>query len=104
MVETQKYAQVGSMIDEELYSTRVDGEEQMLELHSDNYGSVWTKQIHVKIRVILSNDKIQTVKLCCKVTDKIMSVQEQIANLFGETKYSTSIFAKGKKCSANESL
>lgn len=37
-------------------------------------------------------------------SSKIIDIAEQIADIFGETKYSTSFFNKGRKLGANEKI
>jgi hypothetical protein len=52
----------------------------------------WTNTVNINVRSILSEDKKQMVMLKLNVNDKAMVIAEQIADLFGETKYSISFF------------
>ena len=61
LIEQQKYAFVKSKIDENVFSCEVDGQEDMLELSEENFDSIWTKKVNIRVRVILSGDEIQTV-------------------------------------------
>ena len=58
----------------------------------------------MQIRVILTEDKNQTVQLKLKTIDKALSISEQIANLFSETKYSTTLFSRNKKINPGDKL
>jgi hypothetical protein len=40
----------------------------------------------------------------CLSSSKILDLAEQVADIFGETKYSTSFFNKGKKLGVNEKI
>lgn len=82
----------------------VGDSEEMLQLDSSNHLHTWTSKIYIQIRVILQEDKVQTLELQCNTNHKIQDLQEQIANIFGETKYSTSLFCKGKKLNAGERI
>lgn len=54
--------------------------------------SAWTNTVNINVRCILSEEKKQTVLLKVNTNDKAMVIAEQIADLFGETKYSISFF------------
>ena len=42
--------------------------------------------------------------LSASADDKVMAIAEQIADLFGETKYSISLFTGGQKINLNDKL
>lgn len=54
--------------------------------------------------VILSEDKKINMTLSAGADDKAMAIAEQIADLFGETKYSISFFMGGQKINLNDKL
>lgn len=64
----------------------------------------FTNQISLQVRVILSEDKKVSFTLSASADDKAMAVAEQIADLFGETKYSISFFTGGQKINLNDKL
>lgn len=64
----------------------------------------WTDTVNVNVRCILSEEKKQTVLLKVNTNDKAMVVAEQIADLFGETKYSISLFFKSAKINLNDRI
>ena len=45
-----------------------------------------------------------TMTLTAQADDKAMAIAEQIADLFGETKYSVSFFTAGQKINLNDKL
>jgi len=54
--------------------------------------------------VILSEEKRVAITLSASADDKAMAIAEQIADLFGETKYSISFFMSGQKINLNDKL
>ena len=64
----------------------------------------WTTTVNINVRCILSEEKKQTVLLKVNTNDKAMVVAEQIADLFGETKYSISFFYNSSKINLNDRL
>ena len=53
---------------------------------------------------MLSEDKKYNMTLSVCADDKAMIIAEQIADLFGETKYSISFFMGGQKINLNDKL
>ena len=92
------------MIDEGLYSCQINDEERMLELNEDNHKKTWTTIVNLQVQTILSQEKKQTVVLKVNINDTILKVVDLIGDLFGETKYSITLFAKGKKLNLNQKI
>lgn len=51
---------------------------------------------------MVNQEKKQTIEICINTNDKAMAFAEQIADLFGETKYSISFFQKGAQINLND--
>jgi hypothetical protein len=66
--------------------------------------TAWTNTVNVNVRSILVEEKKQTVLLKVNANDKAMVIAEQIADLFGETKYSISFFFKKNKINLNDRI
>jgi hypothetical protein len=62
---------------------------------ADGQATLFTNQISLQVYVILSEDKKVMLTLPVSADDKAMAIAEQIADLFGETKYSISFFMGG---------
>ena len=106
LVDQMKYALVKSRVgeDDPVYECKIidpkqPGVEdiQMLQMLSmdqpvEDGFTRWTNTVNINVRSILSEDKKQMVMLKLNVNDKAMVIAEQIADLFGETKYSISFF------------
>jgi len=56
------------------------------------------------VYVILSEEKRVSITLSAYADDKAMAIAEQVADLFGETKYSISFFMSGQKINLNDKL
>lgn len=109
LIDRKVYCAVKSRIDAELYECQLknpQNETEMLRLRDkvnedapDEMEDIpiqrWTASMVVVVKCILTEDKVQTVSLRLHSNDKAMSLAEQIADLFGETKYSISFFFKG---------
>lgn len=68
-------------------------------------GATWfTNKIYLEICVILSHDKKVNLTLSMHSDDKAMQMAEQVADLFGETKYSISFFRGAAKINLNDKL
>lgn len=51
--------------------------------------------VKLQVYVILSEEKKVTMTLTVQADDKAMAIADQIAEIFGETKYSISFFTGG---------
>lgn len=58
----------------------------------------------LQVLVILSEDKKVTMTMSLQADDKAMAIADQIADIFGETKYSISFFSGGHKINLNDKL
>ena len=87
-----KVVQVKQSVDEGLWSCIVDGEESVLELQPEDKDIVWSTNVQIEARVILTEQSKSTVKIKVNINDKVQKIAECIADLFGETKYSISLF------------
>lgn len=97
---------IKSKIDENIYEctikkSKTETEESMLILmpigeEEEAQGEItkWSNTFRVNVRIILSDEKRQTVDIMVGANDKAMAIAEQMADLFGETKYSISFFHK----------
>lgn len=48
--------------------------------------------VDIQVRVILNETSKSTIKIKVSINDKVQKIAEVIAELFGETKYSISLF------------
>ena len=61
-------------------------------MDEETFNVVWTNRVKLRIRIILSDSSVQTMIFSCRTSDKVLNLAEQIGDVFGETKYSTSFF------------
>jgi hypothetical protein len=47
-----------------------------MEVHPDSFGEEWTNQVKLKVRVLLADDKIQMIQLCCGAGGKALDISE----------------------------
>ena len=92
LLAENKVVQVKQSVDEGLWSCIVDGEESVLELQPEDKDIVWSTNVQIEARVILTEQSKSTVKIKVNINDKVQKIAECIADLFGETKYSISLF------------
>ena len=64
----------------------------------------FSNYISLQVYVILSEEKRVSITLSASADDKAMAIAEQIADLYGETKYSISFFMSGQKINLNDKL
>ena len=100
LTDTQKFVFVKSKIDDGLYTVTDGSEEQVVELTEDSY----TTRVSIKARVVLGEDKKQTVEINVGVNEQLVRVAEIIADLVGETKYTISLFNGGKLINTNSTV
>ena len=75
-------------------------------LAKDEFENVtwYTHMIYLEIYVVLSKEKKVNLTISSHSDDKAMEVAEQVAELYGETKYSISFFKGGSKINLNDKL
>lgn len=66
--------------------------------------TLFSNQIYLQVYVVLNFDKKYNMTVSSHADDKMMAVAEQLADLFGETKYSISFFMDGQKINLNDKL
>ena len=64
----------------------------------------YSNQVQLQVYVILSEEKKVTMTLTVQADDKAMAIADQIAEIFGETKYSISFFSAGQKINLNDKV